>query len=294
MQQRRTDAARDARTEGISRPGFFARLLRKKVAFVGLSMLIVVSLAAICAPWLAPNDPLEQTRPRALESSSRDYLLGTDHLGRCVLSRGIYGARISLMVGMFVVLFRILIGVPAGLVAGFYGGKFDSLIMRVTDVFISFPGILLAIAFMAVWGPGIWNVVMALSVVGWPQYARLVRGEVLSVKEEEFVEAGRALGLSDSQLIFRHLLPNVATVIIVYGTLGLAAPIVSEAALSFLGLGTQPPAVSWGRMLSEGRRYLHVAPGIATFPGLTITITVMAFNLFGDGLRDVLDPRQRH
>ncbi len=277
------------------KPGrrFWTALRRKKTALVGMTIVMLMALMAIFAPWLAPNDPLEQTRPRSLEPPSSDYLLGTDHLGRCVLSRAIYGARISMLVGVFVVCFRILLGVPAGLIAGFYGGLTDSIIMRLTDMFISFPGILLAIAFMAVWGPGIWNVVVALSVVGWPQYARLVRGEVLSLKEEEFVEAGRAIGLDNFRLICKYLFPNVVAVLVVYGTLGLAAPIVSEAALSFLGLGTQPPAISWGRMLSEGRRYLHIAPGIATFTGLAITTTVMGFNLFGDGLRDILDPRQK-
>ncbi len=291
--QQREENVRSPEFRQRSQRRFVRALVRKRMALLGLAIVVLMAGMAVFAPWLAPNDPLEQVRPRALESPSLQYPLGTDHLGRCLLSRAMYGARISMIVGVFVVCFRILIGVPAGLVAGFYGGLVDSVIMRLTDMFISFPGILLAIAFMAIWGPGIWNVVVALSLVGWPQYARLVRGEVLSVKEEEFVEAGRALGLTNLRLIWRYLLPNVAAVIVVYGTLGLAAPIVSEAALSFLGLGTQPPMISWGRMLAEGRRYLHIAPGISTFTGLSITATVMGFNLFGDGLRDILDPRQK-
>ena len=271
----------------------FIRLGRKRIAMVGLGIVVLMMLAAIFAPLVAPNDPYDQQLHLARQAPSREYPLGTDNLGRCVLSRLIYGTRVSLSVGFMVVTLRGLIGIPAGLVAGFYGGKVDSIIMRVTDVFIAFPGILLAIAVMAVWGPGIFNVMLALAIVGWPQFARLVRGEVLGLKEQEFVEAGRAMGLTDSHLIFKYLLPNILGVVVVYGTLGLAAPIVSEAALSFLGLGTMPPTISWGRMLAEGRRYMRHLPWLATYPGVAITITVLGFNLFGDGLRDVLDPRQR-
>ncbi len=271
----------------------FIRLGRKRIAMVGLGIVVLMMLAAVFAPLVAPNDPYDQQLHLARQAPSREYPLGTDNLGRCVLSRLIYGTRVSLSVGFMVVTLRGLIGIPAGLVAGFYGGKVDSIIMRVTDVFIAFPGILLAIAVMAVWGPGIFNVMLALAIVGWPQFARLVRGEVLGLKEQEFVEAGRAMGLTDSHLIFKYLLPNILGVVVVYGTLGLAAPIVSEAALSFLGLGTMPPTISWGRMLAEGRRYMRHLPWLATYPGVAITITVLGFNLFGDGLRDVLDPRQR-
>lgn len=272
----------------------FIRLARKRMAMAGLAVVVVMILLTIFAPWVAPNDPYKQQLQRAREPSSSEFLLGTDNLGRCVLSRLIYGTRVSLAVGLMVVTLRSMIGIPAGLIAGYYGGRVDSIVMRITDVFIAFPGILLAIAVMAVWGPGIFNVMLALSIVGWPQFARLVRGEVLSLKEQDFVEAGRALGLTDTRLIFKHILPNIMGIIVVYGTLGMAAPIVSEAALSFLGLGTMPPTISWGRMLAEGRRYLRHAPWLATYPGIAITIVVMGFNLFGDGLRDVLDPRQRN
>jgi len=269
------------------------RLARKRMAMAGLAIIFALVLVTILAPWIAPHDPYDQQLQLARQAPGGDFPLGTDNLGRCVLSRMIYGARISLAVGIMVVTLRALIGIPAGLISGFYGGRVDNVIMRITDTFIAFPGILLAIAVMAVWGPGIFNVMLALSIVGWPQFARLVRGEVLSLRETEFVEAGRALGLSDGRLIAKHILPNVLPIIVVYGTLGMAAPIVSEAALSFLGLGTMPPDISWGRMLSEGRRYLRHAPWLATFPGLAITVVVLGFNLFGDGLRDVLDPRQR-
>ncbi len=287
-----TDKASDDRVSR-SKYDVLIRLGRKRIAMVGLGIVVLMMLAAIFAPWVAPNDPLDQQLQLARQAPSRVFPLGTDNLGRCVLSRLIFGTRVSLSVGFMVVTLRGLIGIPAGLAAGFYGGKVDSIIMRVTDVFIAFPGILLAIAVMAVWGPGIFNVMLALAIVGWPQFARLVRGEVLGLKEQEFVEAGRAMGLTDSHLIFKYLLPNILGVVVVYGTLGLAAPIVSEAALSFLGLGTMPPTISWGRMLAEGRRYMRHLPWLATYPGVAITITVLGFNLFGDGLRDVLDPRQR-
>ncbi len=288
-----TDAVTDDRVTRSKYDVLF-RLARKRIAMVGLGIVLIMMLATVFAPWIVPNDPYDQQLHRAREAPSREFPLGTDNLGRCVLSRLIYGTRVSLSVGFMVVTLRGLIGIPAGLIAGYYGGRVDTIIMRITDVFIAFPGILLAIAVMAVWGPGIFNVMLALSIVGWPQFARLVRGEILGLKQQEFVEAGRAMGLSDMNLIFKYLLPNILGVVVVYGTLGLAAPIVSEAALSFLGLGTMPPTISWGRMLSEGRRYLRHAPWLATFPGIAITITVLGFNLFGDGLRDVLDPRQRN
>lgn len=269
-------------------------LLRKKIAVVGLGVVVFMMLVAIFAPWVSPNDPYEQRLGRGLEAPSDEFPLGTDNLGRCILSRVIYGSRISMAVGLMVVTFRAAIGIPLGLIAGFYGGRVDNIIMRITDTFIAFPGILLAIAVMAVWGPGIFNVMLALSIVGWPQFARLVRGEVLKLREQDFVEAGRAIGLGDARLITKYILPNVVPLIVVYGTLGMAAPIVSEASLSFLGLGTTPPTISWGRILAEGRRFLRYAPWMATFPGIAITVTVMGFNLFGDGLRDVLDPRQRN
>lgn len=276
-----------------SKYDFFIRLARKRIAMLGLGIVVIMMLTTIFAPLIAPNDPLDQQLQLARQAPSREFPLGTDNLGRCVLSRLIYGTRVSLSVGFMVVTLRGLIGIPLGLVAGYYGGRADTIIMRITDVFIAFPGILLAIAVMAVWGPGIFNVMLALAIVGWPQFTRLVRGEILGLKEQDFVEAGRAMGLNDIHLIFKYLLPNILGVVVVYGTLGLAAPIVSEAALSFLGLGTMPPTISWGRMLAEGRRYLRHAPWLATFPGIAITITVLGFNLFGDGLRDVLDPRQR-
>ncbi len=267
------------------------RLIRKKAAMVGLGIVILVAISALFAPQLVPNDPFDQRLAISNQPPGGEFPLGTDHLGRCVLSRLMYGSRISMQVGVLSISFRALIGIPLGLIAGYVGGRTDSLIMRVADTFIAFPGILLAISIMAVFGPGLNNVILALSLVGWPQYARLVRAEVLALREKEFVEAGRALGASSQRIMTRYLLPNMASTLIVYTTLGLSAPIVSEASLSFLGLGIQLPTISWGSMLAEGRRFLRVAPWTTTYTGLAITITVLGFNLFGDGLRDALDPR---
>ena len=267
------------------------RLLKKRAAMVGLVIVLIAIFVAVFAPWVAPHDPSFQNPRNANQPPSAEYRLGTDHLGRCVLSRIIFGSRISLSVGLVVTFFRALIGIPLGLIAGYSGGRIDSVIMRISDTFIAFPGILLAISIMAIFGPGLNNVILALSIVGWPQYTRLVRGQTLSLKEIEFIEASRALGMRVSRIMTRHLLPNMLSTLIVYTTLGLATPIVAEASLSFLGLGVQPPTVSWGRMLSEGRRFLRFAPWTTTYTGIVITITVLGYNLLGDGLRDALDPR---
>ncbi len=281
--------------ESISRSRFYlvTKLWRKKIAWMGLMVFVAILISAAFAPFIAPNDPYEQHPRNSLQPPTAEYPMGTDNIGRCVLSRIIYGTRVSVLIGFSVVTLRAAIGIPLGLISGYYGGAVDSVIMRVTDTFIAFPGILLAIAIMAIWGQGITNVIVALTIVGWTGFARLVRGEVLGLKEQEFVEAGRAIGLRDVRIMVKYLLPNILPIIVVYGTLLMATPIVAEAALSFLGVGTGPPLISWGRMLSEGRRYIRLAPWLATFPGLAITVTVLGVNLFGDGLRDVLDPRQK-
>jgi len=269
------------------------RLLRNHIAMVGLAIVLVVTAMALFAPWLTPHDPTDINLRNRLQAPNTTHWLGTDENGRDILARLMYGARISLLVGLGTVALRALIGITVGLAAGYYGGRVDALLMRITDVFIAFPSLLLALAIIAIWGTGLEKVVLALSIAGWPQFARLVRGEVLSLKERAFVEAGRALGMRSLRLVVRHVLPNALPIIIVYASLNISAPIIAEAALSFLGLGIQSPDISWGTMLSSAQRFMRTAWWLATMPGLAITLTVIGFNLFGDGLRDALDPRMR-
>lgn len=259
----------------------------------GALLTALIVLVALAAPLLAPYDPSAQETARRLEGPSDSHLLGLDDLGRDVLSRILFGARVSLRVGFSVVFIASSIGVALGAVAGYFGGKIDTLVMRISDVLLAFPGILLAIAFVAVLGPSLNNVIIALSTIGWVGYARLVRGQVLKVREIEFVTAAKALGARSGRVIFFHVLPNVLNPVIVMATLGLAGAILSEAALSFLGLGVQPPTPSWGAMLSSGRQYLGLANHLAIFPGLAIMLAVMGLNFLGDGLIDALDPKYR-
>lgn len=271
-----------------------ARLLRSNFAFsAGAVLTLVIVVAALAAPVLAPFDPSEQDTSRRLEGPSREHLLGLDDLGRDVFSRILYGARVSLRVGFSVVIFASIVGVILGAIAGYFGGTIDTLIMRACDILLAFPGILLAIALVAVLGPSLNNVVIALATIGWVGYARLVRGQVLKVREMEFVTAARAVGAQSSRIIFRHVLPNVINPVIVMATLGLAGAILSEASLSFLGLGVQPPTPSWGAMLTAGRRYIGLANHLAIFPGAAIMLAVMGLNFLGDGLIDALDPKYR-
>jgi peptide/nickel transport system permease protein len=269
------------------------KLLRNFALVSGALLTIAVVAMALAAPLLAPYDPAAQQTAMRLEGPSDDHPLGLDELGRDVLSRILFGARVSLRVGFSVVFIAASIGVVLGAMAGYFGGTVDTIIMRVCDILLAFPGILLAIAFVAVLGPSLNNVIIALSTIGWVGYARLVRGQVLKVREIEFVTAARALGARSSRVIFRHVLPNVLNPVIVMATLGLAGAILSEAALSFLGLGVQPPTPSWGSMLSAGRQYLGMANHMAIFPGLAIMIAVMGLNFLGDGLIDALDPKYR-
>jgi ABC-type dipeptide/oligopeptide/nickel transport system permease subunit len=274
-------------------PETMRRLLRNFAFTAGLLLTVVLVLVAIAAPLLAPFDPNAQDTIRRLEAPSHSHLLGLDDLGRDVLSRIIWGSRVSLRVGFSVVILASLIGVALGAMAGYFGGWMDTVIMRITDILLAFPGILLAIALVAVLGPSLNNVVLALVVIGWVGYARLVRGQVLKVREMEYVVAARAMGARSPRVIMRHVLPNVINPLIVMATLGLAGTILSEAALSFLGLGVQPPTPSWGAMLTSGRRYLGLANHLAIWPGLAIMLAVMGLNFLGDGLIDALDPKLR-
>jgi peptide/nickel transport system permease protein len=269
------------------------RFFRNFAFSAGLLLTLALIVVALAAPLLAPFDPDRQDTARRLEGPSHGHLLGLDDLGRDVLSRIIWGARVSLRVGFSVVILASLIGITLGAMAGYFGGRIDTIIMRVTDILLAFPGILLAIALVAVLGPSLNNVVLALVVIGWVGYARLVRGQVLKVREMEYVIAAKAMGARSPRVIMRHVLPNVMNPMIVMATLGLAGTILSEAALSFLGLGVQPPTPSWGAMLTSGRRYLGLANHLAIWPGVAIMLAVMGLNFLGDGLIDALDPKYR-
>ena len=257
-------------------------------------LVILFVICALFAPWIAPQDPAAINLPDRLNSPSRAHWFGTDELGRDILSRSIYGARISMFVGSCVVLVSLGLGLIVGSIAGYYGGGIDRFVNVVLmNAFMSFPGILLAIAFVAFRGPGIFNLVLALSLGGWVGYARLVRGQVLAAREREFVEAARALGASDLRIIVRHILPNIIQPVIVQAAIGMAGAILAEATMSFLGLGVPPPTASWGAMLNDGRAHLFDSPHLVLFPALAVMLAVLSFNFIGDALRDYLDPRSR-
>ena len=258
---------------------------------VGSAILLGLVMSALFAPQLAPHHPLRQNLAEDLIAHSADHPLGTDKLGRDILSRVLYGGRISLLVGVSTVTLSLTIGLIIGSLAGYFGGWIDQLLMRPVDILLAFPGILLAIAFTAVLGPGLDHVVIALCLIGWTGYARLVRGEILTLREREFIHAARALGCEPRRIIMRHLLPNLLPPLMIQATFGLAAAIVAEGSLSFLGLGVEPPTPSWGSMLNDGRQFLLVAPHLTTYPGLAIMLTVLALNLVGDALQERLDTR---
>ena len=260
---------------------------------MGLLILLVLVVVAIFAPYISPYDPTAIRLAEGLSGPSITHPLGQDKLGRDILSRIIYGARISLYVGVATVMLSAFVGTVVGAVSGYAGGVVDEVVMRLIDILLAFPGILLAVAVMAILGPSLNNIVIALTVLGWVGYARLVRGQVLALREFEFVLAARALGADARRIITRHLLPNVLGPVIVQATFGMAGAIVAEAGLSFLGLGTQPPTPSWGSMLNDGREFLLTTPHLTTFPGLAIMTVVLGLNFLGDGLRDILDPKSR-
>lgn len=274
-------------------------LLKSKTGTLGFLIVVVVFFIAIFANVLAPHDPAEINPammlkpPSWMEGGEAAYFLGTDNLGRDILSRIVYGSRVSLLVGIASVILAGIIGVLVGLTAGYYGGWLDTILMRIVDSFLSIPNILFALVFLAVFGPSVPTLIIVLGVTNWVGYARIVRGETLSIKEREFVRAARSLGVKNSKIIRRHVLPNVISSFIVISTLSVATTIILEASLSFLGLGVQPPTVSWGGILSDGRDYLATSWWLATFPGVAITVTVLGIIFLGDWLRDVLDPRSQ-
>ena len=264
------------------------------LATVGVILVAIFLIFALFAPWIAPQDPAFIDLPSRLSPPSHAHWFGTDELGRDILSRIIYGARISMLVGGSVVLGALLIGLIIGSIAGYYGGRVDRFVnVVVMNAFLSFPGILLAIAFVAFRGPGVFNLILALSLGGWVGYARLVRGQVLAAREREFVEAARALGANDWRIITRHILPNIIQPIIVQAAIGMAGAILAEATMSFLGLGVPPPTASWGTMLNDGREHLFDAPHLVIFPAIAVMLAVLSFNFIGDALRDLMDPRSR-
>jgi len=269
------------------------RFVRNKSAVVGLGIFLFMLFLAIFAPLLAPYDHLQVNMSESLQGPSAKHWFGTDEFGRDILSRILYGARVSLMVGVVAVGISLTIGTTLGLIAGYLGGLWDDLIMRFTDIILAFPSILLAIAIMTGLGRGVENAMIAIGIVGIPVYARLVRGQVLAVRSQEYIEAARAIGASPFRQIWHHILPNVVSPLIVQASLGMSTAILDAAALGFLGLGVQPPQAEWGDMIAHGRRFIYNAPHMVYFPGLAISLTVLGLNLFGDGLRDVLDPRLR-
>jgi peptide/nickel transport system permease protein len=276
---------------------FVRRLGRRRTALFGAVVVAIVLVTALAAPLISPFDPLEQDigerlrAPGWRDPAGRVHPLGTDHLGRDLFARIVYGAQPALLVGFAAVAISGVLGMLAGLLSGYFGGRVDDVLMRLADIQLAFPFILLAIAVIGVLGPSLTTIICVIGVSSWVVYARIVRGAALSLREREFVQAAQALGGGDARILIRHILPNVFTPWLVVATLDMARVIVIESALSFLGLGVQPPAPTWGGMLADGRVYISTAWWLATFPGLAILVTVLGINLFGDGLRDTLDPR---
>jgi peptide/nickel transport system permease protein len=280
------------RTTHAAEMGTLAR--RNPLAAAGVAMVGLFVLCAALAPWLAGQDPAAIDLPARLSAPSSQHWFGSDELGRDIFSRVVYGARISMLVGVGVVSVSLGLGLVAGCVAGYYGGVIDRLLtIVVMNAFLSFPGLLLAIAFVAFLGPGMVNLILALSIGGWVGYARLVRAQVLAAREREYVEAARALGASDWRIVTRHILPNILQPVIVQAAIGMAGAVLAEATMSFLGLGVPPPTPSWGSMLNDARAHLFDAPHMALFPAAAVMLAVLSFNLIGDALRDRMDPRSR-
>ena len=267
------------------------RLKKNPTAMFGLAIIIFLAIVAIFAPFLAPYDPFKINLLESTKAPSKAHWFGTDYYGRDILSRIIYGSRISMTVGFVVEFITLVVGIIMGALAGYFGGKVDMIISRIIDTIMAFPGLLFIIGVRVALGPGLFNIFIAMSIVGWTRKARLVRSQVLAAREYEYVEAARALGSSTPKIIYKHILPNCMAPMIVSVTMGVAGAIMAEASLSFLGLGVQEPIPSWGSIIFEGLQYLRTAPWYTLFPGIAIAFTVLGFNLLGDGLRDALDPR---
>lgn len=269
----------------------YRRFVRNKGGVVGFGILLVFFLVAIFAPWVSPHSPIEQDYGAALSPPTAKHLLGTDNFGRDVLSRMIHGSRVSLLVGFGAVFFSMVVGVALGAVAGYYGGVTETVIMRIVDGLLSFPALILAIALMAILGLGLQNIMIAIAVGFIGHFARVTRGDVLNIKGDTFIEAAKLMGVSNLMIILAHVLPNIMSPIIVQAVLRVSAAILTESSLSFLGLGLPPPDPTWGFMIAEGRGFIVMAPWISTFPGVALFFVVFGLNLFGDGLRDALDPK---
>lgn len=269
------------------------RFKKNKRAVIGLWIVVVFVLLAILAPIIAPYDPLTQNMETTLESPSITHILGTDEFGRDIFSRILYGAQISLAIGFVGVLIALVAGIILGTISGYFGGLIDSLTMRVIDVFMAFPSFLLALAIVSILGPGMINVMIAIGIFAIPDFSRIARSAVISVKNMEYIEATKAMGGNNFRIIVKHVIPNCISPIIVIASMRIATAIITAAGLSFLGMGAQPPTPEWGAMLSSGREYLRVAPHLSTFPGIAIMLLVLGFNMLGDGIRDALDPKMK-
>ena len=290
-------ASSSLRTAPIAEAGpwmrAWRRLRRRRAALLGLAVVLIFIALAVFAPWIAPQDPLATSWGAIRKAPSAEHWFGTDEIGRDVLSRVVWGTRASLLAGLVSVSISLLLGVPIGLAAGFLGGFADALISRITDAFLACPFLILAIALAAFLGPSLSNAMIAIGVSATPIFVRLARAQVLNVKVEDYIEAARAVGNPPLRIALRHVLPNITPPVIVQATLAIASAVIAEASLSFLGLGQQPPAPSWGSMLNTAKNYVDSAPWMAIWPGVSIFLLVLSFNLLGDGLRDALDPRQR-
>ncbi len=269
------------------------KLLKNKAAFAGIIFIALIVAAAVLAPFISPYDPSAQDLSQRLSPPSLSHILGTDDLGRDVFSRMIYGARVSMSVGFFAVLITMLIGVTIGMLSGYFGGWVDSVLMRFTDIMLCFPTFFLILLVIAFFEPNIYNVMIVIGLTSWPGLSRIVRAEVLSIREREFVLASKMLAVSKTRLFFVHILPNVISPIIVYAAIGIGGAILTESGLSFLGLGVQPPMSSWGQILMQGKDYIYMAWWLSLFPGLVILFTVLSFNLIGESLRDIFDPKDK-
>ena len=282
--------------QNVSQTSFkviWSELKKNKRAMLGLAFIVIIVLAALLADVIAPFGMTQQNLSNALQKPSLTHLMGTDDLGRDVFSRILYGSRVSLTIGLSAVAIALSVGGILGLIAGYYGGKFDSLIMRLSDILLSIPSTLLAIAIVASFGSSLTNLILAIGVSNIPIYARVVRSAVLSIREKQFLEASNALGVSDFKIIVRHIIPNILSPVIVQATMGVASAILSAAGLGFIGLGIEASVAEWGTMLSYGRQYIRTHAFLTIFPGLAIMLTILSFNLLGDGIRDALDPKLR-